>query len=121
IGGRDLQAGGTWLAVAPEARRGGPRLNGRGRGAPEGSRRTPGGLPVPGAGDRQLAPARPAHLGPLPAPCAAAGRGGVVGRGGGAAGRAGAGARRARGGEQRAGQRREPGGDGGGGGREPRP
>jgi Transport and Golgi organisation 2 len=46
IGGRDLQAGGTWLAVAPAARRVACVLNGRGRPAPGGSRRTRGLLPL---------------------------------------------------------------------------
>jgi uncharacterized protein with NRDE domain len=35
IGGRDLKAGGTWLAVNPAARRAAALLNGRGRPAPE--------------------------------------------------------------------------------------
>ncbi|MBF8192522.1 NRDE family protein [Nonomuraea sp. K274] len=35
IGGRDLKAGGTWLAVNPAARRAAALLNGRGRAAPE--------------------------------------------------------------------------------------
>jgi hypothetical protein len=46
VGGRDAQAGGTWLAVDP----GGPRaacvLNGRGRMAPERARASRGGLPL---------------------------------------------------------------------------
>ncbi len=46
IGGRDLQAGGTWLAVAPAANRVACVLNGRGRMAQEGSRRTRGVLPL---------------------------------------------------------------------------
>ena len=44
IGGRDLQAGGTWLAVAPAcARRVACVLNGRGRMASAGSREPHGG------------------------------------------------------------------------------
>ncbi|MEV0595163.1 NRDE family protein [Nonomuraea cavernae] len=35
IGGRDLKAGGTWLAVHPVARRAAALLNGRGQAAPE--------------------------------------------------------------------------------------
>jgi hypothetical protein len=46
IGGRDLLAGGTWLAVAPAARRVACVLNGRGRDAPAGSRRSRGALPL---------------------------------------------------------------------------
>jgi hypothetical protein len=46
IGGRDLQAGGTWLAVAPAANRVTCVLNGRGRMAREGSKRSRGVLPL---------------------------------------------------------------------------
>jgi hypothetical protein len=46
IGGRDLRAGGTWLAVAPAAQRVTCVLNARGRMAPDGSRRTRGVLPL---------------------------------------------------------------------------
>jgi Transport and Golgi organisation 2 len=46
VGGRDLQAGGTWLAVAPAASRVTCVLNARGRMAPAGSRRTRGVLPL---------------------------------------------------------------------------
>ncbi|WP_049573269.1 NRDE family protein [Nonomuraea sp. SBT364] len=35
VGGRDLKAGGTWLAVDPSARRAAALLNGRGREAPD--------------------------------------------------------------------------------------
>ncbi|MEU8076228.1 NRDE family protein [Catellatospora citrea] len=56
LGGIDLVAGGTWLAVDPAARRAGFVLNGRGRLAPEHGRRSRGdlpllaaaGLPIPG-------------------------------------------------------------------------
>ncbi len=54
IGGRDRQAGGTWLAVAPGARRVACVLNGRGRMAPEGSRRTRGVLPLQAADEGKL-------------------------------------------------------------------
>jgi hypothetical protein len=46
IGGRDLVAGGTWLAVAPAERRVSCVLNGRGRAAPAAARRTRGVLPL---------------------------------------------------------------------------
>ncbi len=46
IGGRDLLAGGTWLAVAPGAGRVTCVLNGLGRMAPVASRRTRGVLPL---------------------------------------------------------------------------
>ncbi len=46
IGGRDLLAGGTWLAVAPAASRVACVLNARGRMAPDESRRTRGVLPL---------------------------------------------------------------------------
>jgi hypothetical protein len=49
IGGLDLQAGGTWLAVAPAARRVACVLNGRGRPAPEATRRSRGSLPLAAA------------------------------------------------------------------------
>jgi Transport and Golgi organisation 2 len=49
IGGRDLLAGGTWLAVSPAAQRVTCVLNARGRMAPEGSRRTRGVLPLQAA------------------------------------------------------------------------
>jgi len=51
IGGRDLLAGGTWLAVAPAARRVACVLNGRGRKALAGSRRSRGALPLLAAAD----------------------------------------------------------------------
>ena len=54
IGGRDLQAGGTWLAVAPDARRVACVLNGRGRMAPVPARRTRGELPLSAAADGKL-------------------------------------------------------------------
>ncbi|HEX4812673.1 MAG TPA: NRDE family protein [Nonomuraea sp.] len=44
IGGRDLKAGGTWLAVNPAARRAAALLNGRGRAAPDATRVSRGDL-----------------------------------------------------------------------------
>lgn len=46
IGGRDLLAGGTWLAVDPGARRAGCVLNGRGTMAGTAGRRSRGDLPL---------------------------------------------------------------------------
>jgi hypothetical protein len=46
IGGRDVQAGGTWLAVDPGAPRAATVLNGRGRMAPERARTSRGELPL---------------------------------------------------------------------------
>ncbi|MFF4776217.1 NRDE family protein [Microtetraspora fusca] len=46
IGGRDLRAGGTWLAVDPANRRVAALLNGEGTAAPEGVRRSRGDLPL---------------------------------------------------------------------------
>ncbi len=54
IGGRDLLAGGTWLAVAPAARRVACVLNGRGRPAPARARRSRGALPLQAAATGQL-------------------------------------------------------------------
>ena len=55
IGGRDLLAGGTWLAVAPSARRAACVLNGRGAMAPARSRRSRGVLPLQAAAEGKLA------------------------------------------------------------------
>ena len=55
IGGRDLLAGGTWLAVAPSARRAACVLNGRGTMAPARSRRSRGVLPLLAAAEGKLA------------------------------------------------------------------
>jgi hypothetical protein len=57
VGGRDLLAGGTWLAVAPAARRVACVLNGRGQMAPAGSRRSRGVLPLQVAASGKLGPA----------------------------------------------------------------
>lgn len=46
IGGRDRQAGGTWLAVSPTHNRASCVLNGRGQPAPADSRVSRGGLPL---------------------------------------------------------------------------
>src|SRR5271165_3211596 len=46
IGGRDLLAGGTWLAVSPDGQRVACVLNGRGQPAPATSRRSRGVLPL---------------------------------------------------------------------------
>ncbi len=54
IGGRDLLAGGTWLALAPAARRVACVLNGRGRVAPAASRLSRGVLPLQVAADGKL-------------------------------------------------------------------
>ncbi|WP_433461460.1 NRDE family protein [Spirillospora sp. CA-128828] len=67
VGGRDLRAGGTWLAVEPDAPRVAVVLNGRGRMAPEAGRATRGELPLRAAadgklGDPDLAAFDPFHL-----------------------------------------------------------
>jgi hypothetical protein len=54
IGGRDLQAGGTWLALATGASRVACVLNGRGRMAPAESRRSRGALPLQAAAEGKL-------------------------------------------------------------------
>ncbi|HUC60283.1 MAG TPA: NRDE family protein [Streptosporangiaceae bacterium] len=53
-GGLDLQAGGTWLAVAPGERRAACVLNGRGHPAPEATRRSRGSLPLAAAAGQKL-------------------------------------------------------------------
>jgi Transport and Golgi organisation 2 len=55
IGGRDEQAGGTWLAVHPGASRIGCILNGRGQSAPPDRRRSRGDLPLRAAAEGQQA------------------------------------------------------------------
>jgi hypothetical protein len=67
VGGRDLQAGGTWLAVAPSSRRVSCVLNGTGKLAPADSRRSRGELPLMAAvgdrpGDAELAGFDPFRL-----------------------------------------------------------
>ncbi|MDR3035201.1 MAG: NRDE family protein [Kitasatospora sp.] len=54
IGGRDLLASGTWLAVASAARRAACVLNGRGTMAPARSRRSRGVLPLQAAAEGKL-------------------------------------------------------------------
>jgi len=54
IGGLDLRAGGTWLALDPGARRVACVLNGRGRMAPAGSRQSRGILPLLTAAEGKL-------------------------------------------------------------------
>ncbi len=51
IGGRDEEAGGTWLAVHPDVPRVGCILNGRGEFAPPGRRRSRGDLPLRAAAE----------------------------------------------------------------------
>src|SRR5260370_15670687 len=53
VGGRRLLAGGTWLAVAPAARRVACVLNGRGRPAPARFRRSRGALPLLAAAEAE--------------------------------------------------------------------
>src|ERR1700690_801363 len=53
IGGRDEQAGGTWLAGHPAAPRGGCLLNGPGEPAAPAPRRPRGELPLRAAADGQ--------------------------------------------------------------------
>jgi uncharacterized protein with NRDE domain len=67
IGGRDLQAGGTWLAVSPRLRRASCVLNGRGQLAPAASRLSRGVLPLNAVAGRPidkdaLADTDPFHL-----------------------------------------------------------
>jgi Transport and Golgi organisation 2 len=64
-GGRDLLAGGTWLAVAPGAARATCILNGRGRAAAAGGRRTRGILPLQVAEDGKLSSAGLDHFDPF--------------------------------------------------------
>ncbi|MQA83437.1 MAG: hypothetical protein GEV03_02090 [Streptosporangiales bacterium] len=56
LGGLDLQAGGTWLAVDPDVPRVAAVLNGKGSPAPQDGRRSRGELPLLGAerGDMDL-------------------------------------------------------------------
>src|SRR5258708_21533986 len=62
-GGRDLQAGGTWLAVIPSQSRVSCVLNGVGMMAPAATRRSPGRPPLLGAAGEL---ARPPVAGALP-------------------------------------------------------
>jgi hypothetical protein len=65
VGGRDLLAGGTWLALAPQASRVACVLNARGRMAPEQTRRSRGVLPLQAALDGKLARAGLADFDPF--------------------------------------------------------
>jgi hypothetical protein len=65
IGGRDLQAGGTWLAVSPDDRRAACVLNGRGQQAPAATRRSRGGLPLQAALGKPLDRSALADLDPF--------------------------------------------------------
>jgi hypothetical protein len=77
IGGRDEQAGGTWLAVHPGVRRVACVLNTRGQQAPPATRRSRGELPLRAAADGSVAleqlrddPATLAHYDPFFLVCA---------------------------------------------------
>jgi hypothetical protein len=65
IGGRDLQAGGTWLAVSPADSRAGCVLNARGQQAPEASRLSRGVLPLRAAAGEPLDRAALGRLDPF--------------------------------------------------------
>lgn len=54
LGGQDLRAGGTWLAVDPALHRASCVLNGFGKHAPAATRRSRGELPLLAAGGEQL-------------------------------------------------------------------
>ncbi len=64
-GGRDLQAGGTWLAVSPHDRRTACVLNGIGQTAPEQTRRSRGELPLRAAAGLPLDRSALADLDPF--------------------------------------------------------
>jgi len=65
IGGRDLQAGGTWLAVSPKDNRASCVLNARGQLAPQASRRSRGVLPLRAASGEPLDRAELGYLDPF--------------------------------------------------------
>jgi uncharacterized protein with NRDE domain len=65
IGGRDLQAGGTWLAVSPQERRAACVLNGIGQTAPPETRRSRGELPLRAAAGLALDRSALADLDPF--------------------------------------------------------
>jgi len=77
-GGLDLVAGGTWLAVAPQARRVACVLNGRGAMAPSVSRRSRGVLPLQAAAEGKLAQAELADFDPFHLVTAEPGRAGLA-------------------------------------------
>src|ERR671915_59605 len=66
IGGRDAQAGGTWLAVDPDAPRAATVLNGRGTMAPQRARTSRGDLPLRAAADGEIGGIQPPPFSPLP-------------------------------------------------------
>jgi hypothetical protein len=70
VGGRDLRAGGTWLAVDPGRPRVACVLNGHGRPAPEAARVSRGVLPLKGAADGKLGDVEPERLDPFHLVCA---------------------------------------------------
>ncbi|GAA2089674.1 NRDE family protein [Actinomadura alba] len=70
IGGRDLRAGGTWLAVDPRTSRVACVLNGHGRPAPEGVRVSRGVLPLNAAADGKPGDIDPERLDPFHLLCA---------------------------------------------------
>jgi hypothetical protein len=65
VGGLDLLAGGTWLAVAPGAKRVACVLNGRGITAPAGTRQSRGVLPLRAAAEGKLSRAGVADFDPF--------------------------------------------------------
>lgn len=65
IGGRDLEAGGTWLAVDPGVPRVACVLNGRGRMAPPRDRASRGELPLRAAADGKLGDLDPHRFDPF--------------------------------------------------------
>lgn len=70
IGGQDLEAGGTWLAVRPDVPRVACVLNGHGEAAPDGRRLTRGVLPLRLAADGQLGKFEPERYDPFHLVCA---------------------------------------------------
>ncbi len=64
-GGKDLQAGGTWLAVSPRDRRAATVLNGRGQPARAASRQSRGALPLLAAAGKPIDRAAVANLDPF--------------------------------------------------------
>lgn len=65
VGGLDLLAGGTWLAVDPTGVRVGCVLNGRGTPAPEATRRSRGDLPLRAAAEGTLSGVDPTPYDPF--------------------------------------------------------
>lgn len=73
VGGQDLQASGTWLAVNPAARRVACVLNAHGETPPESRRLTRGRLPLRLAADGELGGFDPTRYEPFHLVCAAPG------------------------------------------------